>query len=127
MAPLLGLSSISISPLTKSLRWVNINFLFIENAVNPIEESLLGFGLKPSNKYFSVIRVGEDMNKYKTSIRKSYKSLVNWGMKNLEIQNLWININVPGSYNELHNHVGSVLSGVYYVDASEGQGNIQYH
>ncbi|MDC0122692.1 hypothetical protein OAI32_00130 [Gammaproteobacteria bacterium] len=65
---------------------IDINFLFIENAVNPIEESLLGFGLKPSNKYFSVIRVGEDMNKYKTSIRKSYKSLVNWGMKNLEIQ-----------------------------------------
>ena len=48
------------------------------------------------------------------------------GMKNLEIQNLWININPPGSYNELHNHVGSVLSGVYYVDASDDQGNIQF-
>ena len=65
---------------------ININFLFIENAVNAIEESLLSFGLQPSNKYFSVIRVGEDMDKYKTSIRKSYKSLVNWGMKNLEIK-----------------------------------------
>ena len=65
---------------------ININFLFIENAVNAIEESLLSFGLQPSNKYFSVIKVGADMDKYKTSIRKSYKSLVNWGMKNLEIK-----------------------------------------
>lgn len=48
------------------------------------------------------------------------------GMKNLEIQNLWININPPGSYNHLHNHVGSVLSGVYYVEAGENQGNIQF-
>ena len=65
---------------------ININFLFVENAVNAIEESVLGFGLQPSNKYFSVIKIVEDMDKYKTSIRKSYKSLVNWGMKNLEIK-----------------------------------------
>jgi uncharacterized protein (TIGR02466 family) len=48
------------------------------------------------------------------------------GMKNLEIQNIWVNINPPGSYNHLHNHIGSVLSGVYYVDASDKQGNIQF-
>ena len=48
------------------------------------------------------------------------------GMKDLEIQNIWININPPGSYNHLHNHVGSVLSGVYYVDAMPEQGNIQF-
>jgi uncharacterized protein (TIGR02466 family) len=48
------------------------------------------------------------------------------GMHHLEIQNLWININPPNSYNHLHNHVGSVLSGVYYVDATSEQGNIQF-
>ena len=48
------------------------------------------------------------------------------GMRHLEIQNLWININPPNSYNHLHNHVGSVLSGVYYVDATSEQGNIQF-
>ena len=48
------------------------------------------------------------------------------GMTNLEIQNIWININPPSSYNHLHNHVGSVLSGVYYVDATPEQGNIQF-
>ena len=48
------------------------------------------------------------------------------GLRHLEIQNLWININPPNSYNHLHNHVGSVLSGVYYVDATSEQGNIQF-
>jgi len=48
------------------------------------------------------------------------------GLPPLEIQNIWININPPGAYNHLHNHVGSVLSGVYYVEAGENQGNIQF-
>jgi len=48
------------------------------------------------------------------------------GMKPLELYNIWININYPGGYNHLHNHVGSVLSGVYYIDADPQQGNIQF-
>tara|TARA_B100001027_G_C16165319_1_gene284476 strand:- start:133 stop:708 length:576 start_codon:yes stop_codon:yes gene_type:complete len=45
---------------------------------------------------------------------------------NLEIQNIWININTPGAYNTLHNHAGSVLSGVYYVKSDPSQGNIMF-
>lgn len=48
------------------------------------------------------------------------------GMKDLELYNIWININPPGSYNHLHNHIHSVLSGCYYVDATPEQGNIQF-
>lgn len=48
------------------------------------------------------------------------------GLADLEIYNMWININPPHAYNHLHNHVGSVLSGVYYIDARENQGNIQF-
>lgn len=48
------------------------------------------------------------------------------GLPQLQLYNIWLNINPPNSYNHLHNHVGSVLSGVYYVDAQEGQGNIQF-
>jgi len=48
------------------------------------------------------------------------------GLKDLQIYNLWININPTGSYNHLHNHVGSVFSGVYYVQATPEQGNIQF-
>ena len=48
------------------------------------------------------------------------------GLSEVELYNIWININPPGSYNHLHNHVGSIFSGVYYVDASPEQGNIQF-
>jgi len=48
------------------------------------------------------------------------------GLHPVEIQNIWLNINPPGTYNHLHNHIGSVLSGVYYVDATSDQGNIQF-
>jgi uncharacterized protein (TIGR02466 family) len=48
------------------------------------------------------------------------------GLAEVELYNLWININPPGSYNHLHNHVDSVLSGCYYIDATPEQGNIQF-
>lgn len=48
------------------------------------------------------------------------------GLPPLKIYNIWINVNPPGSYNHLHHHIGSVLSGVYYVSAFDGQGNIQF-
>ena len=48
------------------------------------------------------------------------------GLPELEIYNIWVNINPPGSYNHLHNHLNSVLSGVYYIDATPEQGNIQF-
>lgn len=49
------------------------------------------------------------------------------GLPKLTIQNIWININPPHAYNELHDHVGSVLSGVYYIDADADQGLIQFN
>lgn len=48
------------------------------------------------------------------------------GLKEVELYNLWININPPGSYNHLHSHQGAIFSGVYYVDADATQGNIQF-
>jgi len=42
----------------------------------------------------------------------------------LQVQNIWININKPGAYNHLHNHAGALLSGVYYVKSTPEQGNI---
>ena len=48
------------------------------------------------------------------------------GLANLEIGNIWININPPGAYNLMHNHVGAVFSGVYYVEAGDNQGNIVF-
>mgnify|MGYP001301652196 CR=1 FL=1 len=46
------------------------------------------------------------------------------GLPKLNVQNVWMNINSPGAYNHLHNHAGSILSGVYYVKSQPEQGNI---
>lgn len=48
------------------------------------------------------------------------------GLKYPKLYNIWVNINTPGSYNNLHHHVDAIFSGVYYVDASTEQGNIQF-
>lgn len=48
------------------------------------------------------------------------------GLAELQIYNIWLNINPPHSYNHLHNHIGSVLSGVYYIDSEPQQGNLQF-
>jgi uncharacterized protein (TIGR02466 family) len=36
------------------------------------------------------------------------------------ITGCWANINPPGSYHPTHNHPNNYLSGVYYVDVSDG-------
>lgn len=48
------------------------------------------------------------------------------GLDLVTIDNIWLNINPPGAYNHLHNHQNALFSGVYYVDANETQGNIQF-
>jgi len=47
------------------------------------------------------------------------------GLPELELYNIWFNVNPEGAYNHLHDHAGAVLTGVYYVDADEQQGNLQ--
>ncbi len=44
----------------------------------------------------------------------------------LAIQAMWAIINPPGSYNNSHIHPGSLWSGVYYVQAPEGCGDIEF-
>ena len=46
------------------------------------------------------------------------------GLPKLGVQNVWMNINSPGAYNHLHNHAGSILSGVYYIKSQPEQGKI---
>jgi len=48
------------------------------------------------------------------------------GLMPVTLYNVWININPPGSYNHTHHHQDAVFSGVYYIDATEGQGNINF-
>ena len=45
----------------------------------------------------------------------------------LKFKSYWSNINLYGDYNTLHNHRGSILSGVFYIDVpDENMGNINF-
>lgn len=48
------------------------------------------------------------------------------GLPKLRIYNSWINVNPPGAYNQLHNHIGAIFSGVYYISVSPNQGNLKF-
>tara|TARA_B100000780_G_C20880171_1_gene350131 strand:- start:22 stop:609 length:588 start_codon:yes stop_codon:yes gene_type:complete len=49
------------------------------------------------------------------------------GVPELKLKNFWCNINTFGDYNTLHNHRGSILSGVFYVDVpDENMGKINF-
>ena len=49
------------------------------------------------------------------------------GLPTLQISDFWWNVNPKGSYNHPHNHRDSLLSGVYYIDATPEQGRIQFY
>jgi uncharacterized protein (TIGR02466 family) len=50
------------------------------------------------------------------------------GVPNLKFGNFWVNINSPGSYNLLHDHQSSILSGVYYVSVPhDNMGDLVLH
>lgn len=48
------------------------------------------------------------------------------GLPQLEVYNVWININQKGAWNLTHDHLDAVMTGVYYVQADKGNGNIKF-
>jgi|ETNmetMinimDraft_21_1059911.scaffolds.fasta_scaffold13134_5 uncharacterized protein (TIGR02466 family) len=42
------------------------------------------------------------------------------------IEDLWININKPGSFNHKHDHPGSVFSGVFWINAPKDSGQLVF-
>ena len=44
--------------------------------------------------------------------------------KELTLDNMWFNISNYGGFNVAHKHPGCILSGVYYVDVRETQGDL---
>lgn len=41
------------------------------------------------------------------------------------IDQCWVNINPPGTYNSMHTHNGGVITGIYYVKVPENSGELQ--
>lgn len=69
----------------------------------------------------SLLEFGENIEDYCRLISKDYNC------KPLEVRNLWFNINNKNSYNQMHTHPGSIISGVFYLKASEHSGEIKFH
>jgi uncharacterized protein (TIGR02466 family) len=61
-------------------------------------------------------------NKISLSVKKIEKHLLL--SKELKLINLWYNVNGLGSFNRPHNHLGSVVSGVYYISIPKNSGNL---
>lgn len=45
----------------------------------------------------------------------------------LRLQDCWVNVYEKGDGQEVHNHANSVVSGIYYVAAPEGSGELMFH
>ena len=45
----------------------------------------------------------------------------------LKLLNIWINVNPPGSFNMVHQHPGTLLSGAFWIKAPEDSGNLTFH
>lgn len=58
----------------------------------------------------------KDVHQY-VNLKKTY---------NLIVDNMWVNINPPYSYNSAHLHFNSFYSGVYYINVPENSGTIQF-
>ena len=48
------------------------------------------------------------------------------GLDNINLLNYWLNINPPGSYNEVHKHANSLLVGNLYLKAPNNSGDIEF-
>jgi len=47
--------------------------------------------------------------------------------KNLEIENMWVNINGYKDYNQEHFHPYYIISGIYYVNVNDQSGELKLH
>lgn len=66
-----------------------------------------------------LVEISTRLNKLHTELQ-----LINNGYQ--VIDNMWANINGPGSYNLLHLHPASIFSGVYYVKGNKNSGILRF-
>ena len=103
------------------------NYILSEKEKNPDGVKKTNYGGWQSKNYKvfpeEFKRIGEKLD---TTI-KSCAEMMGMTNPHLGLKNFWCNVNGFGDYNTLHNHRGSVLSGVFYVDVpDENMGNINF-
>ena len=70
----------------------------------------------------------DELKFFSTAINEAIKACAKqMGVPELKLKNFWYNVNNYGDYNTLHNHRGSILSGVFYIDVpDENMGKINF-
>lgn len=65
----------------------------------------------------------------KQSIDRVVKEVcIDTDLPTLCLDNLWFNVNPPGTYNIVHTHPRSLISGVFYIDVPDNNmGNIRFY
>ena len=86
----------------------SIDTFYLEESFSPFLDKIWNFICKSIDKYKEGTELG---------------FMIDNGSK-FGLSNMWININNPGSYNVVHVHPSSLLSGVIWVDTSENCGNL---
>ena len=78
---------------------------------------------------FCASELPEVFNNFRLEVDKLVTQIhIETGLPELTLDNLWVNVNPPGTYNMIHNHPGAIISGVYYIDVPEdNMGNIRFY
>jgi uncharacterized protein (TIGR02466 family) len=108
--------------------------LFTFNIKN-IKKEILNMKVKNKGRIISNYNGWQSENYLK--INKNFKKLfnqINLSVKEIEknlnlekklfLHNYWCNINYLSCFNRPHNHLGAVISGVYYVSTPKNCGNL---
>lgn len=80
---------------------------------------------------WDVVRPSDELTVFREKIKEMF--LHEYGKPNVDVQ-VWLNINPPGTYNELHSHETPIgenyasadYSGVYYVSVPEDSGQLVF-
>lgn len=69
----------------------------------------------------------EEVDKLVTYIDSAVNEIAqSVGIKPVTLYNVWVNVNPKYAYNQSHHHQDALFSGVYYVNATPEQGNINF-
>ncbi len=79
-----------------------------------------------SNIFYSKDSVVINLQKEILEHSKEYAKYLGYDFDNLNIKNMWININYYKDFNLPHNHGTDIISGVFYVEVPKDSGEIVF-
>tara|TARA_X000001036_G_scaffold88249_2_gene80365 strand:- start:12821 stop:13405 length:585 start_codon:yes stop_codon:yes gene_type:complete len=89
-------------------------------------QSRENFYMEPAAEDFTMFldKIWKQINETIKNYSEGLSTLKN---NRIALQNIWLNVNGPGSFNHKHQHPGSLLSGVLWVKTPENSGSLIMH